>query len=87
MEETNTIDANTRLRTEASDIIYAHGTPIETALSAEQLEQFSALHTNYPITTVFNDGGAGTEVKYVEDTKLYIDKKFDQLATVLVNNA
>ena len=85
MEETNTTDANTRLRTEASDIIYALGTPIETALSAEQLEQFSALHTNYPNTTIFNDGGAGMEVKYVADTKMYVDKKFEELAKILVN--
>lgn len=58
----------------------------ETALSAEELTAYAALHTNYPNTTVFNDGGAGMEVKYVADTKRYIDQKFDQLATVLVNN-
>lgn len=41
-------------------------TPIETALSAEQLAQYTnaALHTNYPNTTILNDGGAGMEVQY-----------------------
>lgn len=50
--------------------------PIEIPLSAEQLAQYAALHTNYPNTTIYNDGGADMEVKYVADTKLYIDKKF-----------
>lgn len=59
--------------------------PIETALTIEQLATYVALHTNYPNTSVFNDGGAGMEVKYVADTKLYIDKKFADLATALVN--
>lgn len=55
-------------------------------LSAEQLVAFAALHSNYPNTTVFNDAGAGMEVKYVADTKLYIDKKFNELAAALVSN-
>lgn len=68
-------------------VLYQRAVPIETALSAEELAQYAnaALHTNYPNTTVFNDGGAGMEVKYVADTKLYIDKKFDQLAQAMLN--
>lgn len=66
--------------------LYEIATPIETALPAEELAQYATLHTNYPNTTVFNDGGAGMEVKYVADTKLYIDQKFDQLAAALVKN-
>lgn len=58
----------------------------ETALSAEQLAAFALLHTNCPNTTVFNDKNAGMEVKYVADTKLYIDKKFEQLAAAMLNN-
>ena len=60
--------------------------PIETALSAQQLSAFAELHTNYPNTTIFTGEGAGMAVKYVADTKLYIDKKFAELATALVNN-
>jgi hypothetical protein len=59
--------------------------PIEIPLTEEQLAQYATLHTNYPNTTIFNDGGAGMEVKYVADTKLYIDKKFAELSTALLN--
>lgn len=54
-------------------------------LREEAMAAYAALHTNYPNTTVFNDKDAGMEVKYVADTKLYIDKKFAELATALVN--
>lgn len=60
---------------------YVLETPVETALSAEEL----ALYTNYPNTTILNDAGAGMEVKYVADTKLYIDKKFAELASAMIN--
>ena len=33
-------------------------------LSDAELAQYSALHTNYPSTTIFNDEGADMEVKY-----------------------
>lgn len=66
---------------------YILETPIETDLSAEELAQYAALHTNYPNTTVFNDAGAEMELKYVADTKTYIDNKFAQLAVAIVNNA
>ena len=66
-------------------IQYVLETPVETALSAEELAAYAALHTNYPNTTIFNDAGAGMEVKYVADTKLYIDKKFAELASAMIN--
>ena len=59
-------------------------TPIETPLSEEELDQYRALHTNDPVTTVLNDSGANMEVKYNADTKLYIDNKFAELQTALV---
>lgn len=59
--------------------------PIEHTLRTDQLAAFAALHTNYPNTTVFNDKNAGMEVKYVADTKLYIDKKFAELSAALLN--
>lgn len=40
-------------------------TPIETPLSAEELAAYAALHTNSPSTTIYNDGGAEMEVKYM----------------------
>lgn len=40
-------------------------TPIETALSAEQLAAYAALHTYSPSTTIFNDADSYMEVKYI----------------------
>lgn len=54
-------------------------------LTATEVAQYAALHTNYPNTTVFNDGGADMEVRYVADTKLYIDKKFAELAQAMLS--
>ena len=56
-------------------IIYPLATPIETPLTSEELEAYASLRSNYPNTSVLNDGGAGMAVKYVADTKLYIDEK------------
>ena len=66
--------------------MYALETPIVRELNEAEKTDYTALHTNYPNTTVFNDGGAGMEVKYVEDTKLYIDNKFAELANAMLNN-
>ena len=38
--------------------------PIETDLSAEELSAYAALHTNYPNTTIYNDGGADMDISY-----------------------
>ena len=45
-------------------ILYQFATPIETALSAEELAAYAALHSNKQNTTVFNDGGADMEIRY-----------------------
>ena len=67
------------------DCVVALATPIETPLSAEELAAYAALHTNYPNTTLLNDGVAGMEVNYVADTKLYIDNKINAMAAAIVN--
>ena len=67
-------------------VLYALAESSEIPLTAKELTQYAALHTNYPNTTILNDGGAVMEVQYVADTKLYIDQKFAQLAAVLINN-
>lgn len=59
-------------------------TPIETPLSAEQIEAFKVLYTNYPNTTIINDGDANMEIEYVADTKHYIDNKFVELAVAML---
>ena len=60
--------------------------PIEHPLTTEELVEYASMYTNYPSTTVYNDAGAGMELKYVADTKLYVDNKFNVLAA-MVNNA
>lgn len=59
-------------------------TPIETPLSAEELEAYAALHTYRDRTTVSNDAGAYMAMEYVMDAKKYIDK---QIASSFVDNA
>lgn len=60
---------------------YCLATPVETALT-----DHTKLHTYKPNTTITNDGGAEMAVEYVADTKTYIDNKFAELATAIVNN-
>lgn len=54
-------------------------------IDPDALAQYVKLHTNYPNTTVFNDVGAGMEVKYVADTQLYVDNKFKALEAAIAN--
>lgn len=51
-------------------------TPIETDLTAEQLEVYRALHSNYPTTTILNDENAHMEVTLVADTKNHIEQNY-----------
>lgn len=60
--------------------------PIETPLTEDELASYRALHTHYPNTTIYADDNAGLFVGYYADTKLYIDKKFAELAAAIVNN-
>ena len=65
---------------------YANGTPItfryvlleplETDLSAEEIAQYKALKTNYPVTTLLNDCDAHMKLTYNTDTKNYITQNF-----------
>lgn len=52
-------------------------TPIETPLTAtaEEIAAYKALHTNKPNTVAVNDESAYMSVKYIADTKAYIDNK------------
>lgn len=61
--------------------------PIEIPLAEEELDAYRAVHTNKPNTVVSNDEGAGMEVSYAADTKLYIDNKFAELSAAILNNA
>ena len=63
---------------------YILSTPIETQLTADEIAAYKALHSNYPNTAVLNNNGAGMKLKYVADTKLYIDNKFADLVAQIV---
>lgn len=52
----------------------------------EEIAAFKALHTNEPTTTIMNDAGVTTKVKYITDTKKYIDSKFVALAKQLIKS-
>ena len=67
-------------------ITYAMATPIETPLTAEEIQAFKALHTNRPNTTILNDAGAHMKLAYAADTKIYIDNKFAELKAALTNS-
>ena len=60
-------------------------TPIETPLTSDILSMYSMLHTNYPVTTVLNDSGAGMEMQYNADTQLYIDNKIAEVLASIAN--
>ncbi len=83
---TNIADFKTWAKENNVRINSALATPVETALSAEEMAAYYALYSNKPNTTAFNDAGAGMKIAYVADTKLYFDNKFGELAAALVHN-
>lgn len=62
-------------------ILIPLATPIETPLSETEIAAYRALHSNYPNTTVLNTDGAYMTIKYVADTKTYIDNKLAELVS------
>ena len=67
-------DTEEAMREKYADFEYAYvlETPIETPLTAEEIEAFKWYHTNYPNTTVLNDSGANMELKYNADTLMFL---------------
>ena len=53
---------------------YALATPIETALTAEEIAAFAQLQTYKLNTTIYNDAGAFMVAEYVADTKTYVER-------------
>ena len=54
--------------------------PIITDLTPEEIAQYKTLYMNYPNTTIVNGSGAYMEVKYVADTKEYINQNYVPLS-------
>jgi hypothetical protein len=61
------------------ELLYILTEPIEIALSDAEIETFKALVSNYPNTTILNDSSASMKVGYGIDTKMYIDRKIEEL--------
>lgn len=66
-------------------LVYELAEPIETALPQADIDAIKNLHTYKPNTVVMNDADAEMDVHYVADAKTYIDKKFEALASAIVN--
>lgn len=81
----NSIEEMQKVLDVGIDFRYILKTPIETDLPPEVIEAYKKLHTNYPVTTVLNDVGAGMSMSYIADTKNYINKKFEELNAKVVS--
>lgn len=68
--------ANEYLAENPITVKYILATPIETDLSAEEIEAYKALTSNYPTTTILNDENAHMEVTLVADTKNHIEQNY-----------
>ena len=79
-------EANEWLTKNPVTVIYPLANHIETPLTPEEIAAFKVLHTNEPTTTIMNDAGVTTKVKYITDTKKYIDSKFVTLAKQLIKS-
>lgn len=79
-------EANEWLTKNPVTVIYPLANHIETPLTPEEIAAFKVLHTNEPTTTIMNDAGITTKVKYITDTKKYIDSKFVALAKQLIKS-
>ena len=89
-ENFNTADISlwkAHLQANPMTVVYELAEPIETALSTEEMNDFSAmlkLHTYKP-NTIVDAQDTLIDVQYVADLKSYVDSKFRELATVIVN--
>lgn len=75
-----TVDAlKTYLRDNPIIVVGLLKEPIVNELSAEEVKKILAIHTNKPISTIWNDQNADMQITYVADAKNYIDSKFTEL--------
>ena len=69
------------------EVIVQLNTPQITELSAEEVKKILAIHTNMPISTIWNDQNADMQITYVADAKNYIDNKFTELSNAIIASA
>lgn len=77
--------SSTGVLSTGATVLYQLESDKQTGINPEKLVAYAAMYANYPSTTVYNDAGADMEVKYVADTKLYVDNKFNALAAMMTN--
>ena len=82
LEEVNTLFEKIGTNFEVCGVLE---TSVEHDLALETISSFKSLHTNYPTTSVSNNGDAEMELTYIADAKKYIDKKFEELNQTIVN--
>lgn len=83
-----TVDAlKTYLRDNPITVVGLLKEPIVNELSAKQVQEVIALHTNKPNTTIWNDQNAEMQITYVADAKNYIDNKFTELENSISSTA
>lgn len=85
LEDKGLANFNAFLLENPIEIVTYYDTPIITDLTPEEVQAFLAMHSNKPYTTIYNDAGADQTVEYVADTKIYIDKKFDELQNAILS--
>ncbi len=76
---------NISTKYEGSKMLLIREEPEEISLPAEVLAEYEYLRTYKPVTTISNDGGAHMEIKYIADTKSYIDNKFADLESAIIS--
>lgn len=69
-------------------IIFLLSTPTTEDIPANIMQAYKNLHTNAGTTNVFTDSDpqAGIELTYIADTKRYIDKRIDAIATQMLDS-
>lgn len=66
---------------------YILATPIETPLTAEEINAYKSLYTYDGTTIIDNDAGCYMEATVPQDTKYYIDSKIAELSAAIVASA
>ena len=71
------------LRSDAGEVLYELETPLISNYE-DYATSFREVRASAPKSTIFNDGSLPMQVDYIADTKLYIDRKFEELQNAIV---
>lgn len=83
---TITVDAwRARLAESPVTVFYTLAVPETTPITGDELTALAQLRSRYPATTIYNDAGAQMAVRYVADTKNYVDQRIEQLTNAVVS--